>query len=93
MVGDAVGDPVGKDVGDAVGDGVDTVGGADDGDTVGETTVGLVGVALGFNTISGTTLVSVTCTPGVRNVSAHDMGVRISGRTGAKESGRLFESR
>lgn len=55
--------------------------------------VGLVGVALGFNTTSGTTLVSVTDAPGVRNVSAHAIGVRISERTGAIESGRLFESR
>jgi len=86
-----VGAPVGELVGDPVGDGVVTVGGVDDGE--GGTVVGLVGVALGFNTTKGTTPASVTCACGVRNESAHDMGVRISKRTGAKESGSLFVSR
>jgi hypothetical protein len=90
IVGGAVGEPVGEPVGDGV---VVTVGGVADGDGEGETTVGLVGVALGFNTTKGTTLVSVTCACGVRNESAHDIGVRMSGRTGAKESGKLFVSR
>jgi hypothetical protein len=88
IVGDAVGDPVG----DPVGEGVVVAGdGVADGDGEGETAVGLVGVALGFNTTKGTTFASVAC--GVRNESAHDIGVRISRRTGATEPGNLFESR
>lgn len=71
----------GRFVGDAVGEG--------DGETAGV----LVGVALGSNTTSGTTAESEPFACGIRNVSAQPIGVRISGRTGATESGSTFESK
>lgn len=84
--------------GEADGDGVAvTVGGRSVGDAVGEgdgETAGvLVGVALGSNTASGTTAKSEPFACGIRNEPAQSIGVRISDRTGATESGSTFESK
>ncbi len=96
----AVGGADGGAVADGDGGAV-TVGGAAVGDAVvvdaaegdGEAVAAPVGVALGSNTTSGTRAVSGPFACGIRNESAQCMGVRISDRTGAMESGSTFESK